>query len=257
MKRVASFVGVVVAVAGFVAFVGLIYGAWWAKREADRQVTDAVGKANSAIDVAGKAVNLVKDVLSRAEADVENARANATSAPAPANDPFMRLMVAQANRQLPGDMERARDAVAIASETAVVAQSAIDVFDERSDAQAALGIHPEQMKTARDHLDKATTDLRQAQSVLGLPINHPDARLTDDQYQAVRQALDQGKGITEKLDGAIDNARTRVATAQRKAEFWSLRLAVAATVLGGVGALGQVFMLRACVRGLREPSHAA
>jgi hypothetical protein len=48
-----------------------------------------------------------------------------------------------------------------------------------------------------------------------------------------------------------------VANAKQKAEFWSLRLAVAATVLGLVGALGQVFMLRACVRGLRaEPGRA-
>src|SRR5947208_3432032 len=106
MKRVASFAGLVLSVVGFVAFIALICGAWWAKREADRQVTDAVGKANAAIDVAGKAIALVKDVIARAAIDLEAARVTA-EAPAPPTDPFMRLVLGQANRQLPSDMERA------------------------------------------------------------------------------------------------------------------------------------------------------
>ena len=249
MKRIASFLGLMVAVVGFVAFIALIYGAWWAKREANKQVNDAVGKANSAIDVAGKAIGLVKDVIARAETDLEAARVTA-AAPAPPEDPFLRLVLGHANRQLPTDMERARDAVGIASESAVIVQSALAVFDDRPDEQAALGIHPDQMKHAHDQLEKATSDLRQARSVLGLPINHPDAKITDDQYQAVHQALGQGKDITTKLDGALDNARGRVATAKQKAEFWSLRLAIGASVLGGLGILGQLFMARACIHGL-------
>jgi hypothetical protein len=250
MRRILSFFGLILSLVAFTAFIALIYGSWWAKHEADRQVTDAAGKANSALDVAGKAVTIVKDVIARAEKDLDDARKTAAPPVGPPPDPFMRLVVTQANRQLPSDMERARVAVGIASETAVVVQSALNVFDDRPDEQAALGIHPDQMKKAHDQLHKATTELHKARSVLGLPLSHPDAKLTDEEYQIVFSAIDQGKEITGKLDEAITNARTRVDTAKRKAEIWSLRLAIGVSVLGGLGALGQLFMARACIRGL-------
>ncbi len=254
--RIASYLGLGVSVLGFAAFLALIYGAWWAKREADRQVDDAATKANAAIGVAGKAIALVRDVISKAEIDLEAARITAVS-PKPPSDPFMRFVLMQANEQLPTDMERARDAVGIASETAVIAQAALDVFDDRPDEQAALGIQPDQVKAARDHLDKATNDIREARSVLGLPLNHPNAKLTDEQYAAVHQALEQGKGVTNKIDATLLNAHDRVESAKQKANFWSLRLAVAATLLGVVGALGQLFMARSCIRGLIAARQAA
>ncbi|HJZ59539.1 MAG TPA: hypothetical protein VKE74_31635 [Gemmataceae bacterium] len=251
MRSVLSFVGLFVSVIGFVAFIGLIVGAWWAKREADRQVADAVSKAEAAADLAGRAIGLVKEVIARADSDLVAARI-ASAEPAPEVSPFVRLTIRQANRQLPADMERARDAVGLASDAMVVANAALDVFADRPEEQARLGINPNDMKAAREHLDAAARDVRNARSVLGLPFDHPDMPMTDEEAAQMKQALDRAREFTNQLDGDLANARQRIDTAKRQAHMWTLRIALGATVLGSLGALGQLFLARACVRGLRK-----
>jgi hypothetical protein len=247
IRSALSVVGLLASVVGFVAFVGLVVGAWWAKQQAEQKVDVLATKAEAAAAVAERAIGLVDEVLDRAELDLAQARA-APSAEDPAVNPFLRLTVNRAAGELPGGMDRAREAVGVASETVVVLDAAIAVFAERPEDQTALGLRPEQLQDARDKLNTASTELRRARSLLGVRLS----ALSPEEINAVQQALDHVRRLTKRLRAALDEARQRVQTAREKGKVWSLRVALATTGLGSLAALGQLFMARACVRGLRR-----
>jgi hypothetical protein len=104
------------------------------------------------------------------------------------------------------------------------------------------------MQAAHTQLDAAAADLKNARRVLGVPI--PGAA-TPDQLSNVDAALAQAAEVTDRFDTALDRVRHKLDAATRQAGVWSLRAAVAVTALSALAALGQVFMARACWRGLR------
>src|SRR5437660_227716 len=133
MLRLLSTVGLVFALAGVALFVALAIGTWSIKREADQQVAAATDKAYQAGDVAAKVIALIREVIARARASLAAARAASTT-PEAVEDPLARLAMWKARRELPGEIEKARDVVGVASEAVVVAGAALDVFGEhRSD----------------------------------------------------------------------------------------------------------------------------
>jgi hypothetical protein len=248
-------VGLVFAVGGGLLFVALGVGAWAAKREADRQVTAAVEKAQAAADVAARVIALVRDVIARAQAELAAARADPdNAAPGATPDPLVRTAVWKAKRSLPDEVEKARDAVGVASEAVIVAGAALDAFGERPADGTALGVRPEHMQAARVQLDSAAADLRNARRVLGIPIPAREGDATPDQLANVDGALARAGEITDQFDGALARARQEVAEAEHKARTWAFGIAAGVTALSALAATGQVFMARACWRGLgRRP----
>jgi hypothetical protein len=192
-------------------------------------------------------------VIARAEAGLAAARAEAASQPPAKNeDPLVRIAMAKARRELPAQVERARDAVGIASEALVVAGAAIDVFEERPSDGSTLGIRPEDMQNARSQLDTAAGELSNARHVLGIPIPNADGSATPEQLTQVEDALRRARAVTDQMDGALGEAREKVNLAKDQVETWTLRAALCATALGGLATLGQFCMARACLRGIRR-----
>jgi hypothetical protein len=260
LRRALSVAGLLLAVAGFVTFVGLGVGAWVAKREADRQAAAVSEKAHQAGDIAERVIALVREIIARARGGLAVARsgpADAAGAGAPL-DPVMQMVVWKAKRDLPGDVARARDAVGTASEALIVAEAALNVFQEQPVDGTALGVGPGDMQAAKTQLDAAASDLKTARRVLGVPIPHPDGAggATPEQLSNVEAALARATEVTDRFDIALDRVRQKVDAATRQAGVWSLRAAVAVSALSALAALGQVFMARACWRGLRSRSAA-
>ena len=102
-------------------------------------------------------------------------------------------------------------------------------------------------------LDTAAVDIRGAKTVLGMPIpGQETAPLSPEALRAVGEALAQTKKYLGVLDRSLVTAREKVGTTRERALTWARRLAVGATVLGVLGAVGMVFMAAACVRKLRR-----
>jgi hypothetical protein len=251
LRFVLSAAGLVLAVAGFVVFVALAGGVWAVKREADQQVVAAAAKAHSAADVAARVIALIREVIARARLGLTAARTESAAVPPAEPDLFVRMAMRQARRELPAQVDRARDAVGVASDALVVAGAALDVFEGQPGDGTALGIRPEEMQAARGQLDAAGTDLRNARTVLGVALP------ADGQLANVDAALDRAQALTDRFDGALARARQKVDTTRTRAELWALRGAAAVSALAALAALGQVFMARACWRGLRKGPAAA
>lgn len=243
-RVVLSVVGLVLAVVGFAAFAGLVGGTWWARAEADRKTDELAAKAETAAKVADRTINLVNEVIDQAERDLAEAR----RAPAedPTVSPWQRLAVNRAAGELPGGVDRAREAVGMASEAVVVADSFLSVFAARPEEQQALGVRPEQLEAAKVRLSSTSAELRRARSLFGVRLTP----MKPEEIDQVQQALSQARRVTGDVRTALDVARTRVEETRQKAHAWTLRIALAATALGSLGALGQVFLARACWRGL-------
>jgi hypothetical protein len=246
MRKPLAASGLVLSVAGFITFIALGIGAWIAKREADQQLNAAVAKAHQAGDVAERVIVLIREVLSRAKASLTAARAE-TLPKADVSDPMVRLAMWKAKRELPGEVEKARDAVGVASEAVIVAESFFDVFVEHKPDETALGVKAGDIHAARAQLDSAAADLRNARTVLGVPIGPASA----EQYSQVEQALATATDVTNRVDEALKDAQRKVDALKSSADRWSLRLAIAGSALAALAALGQVFLFRASRRALR------
>lgn len=251
VRRVFAAVGLVVAGAGFAAFATAAVYVWRVKAETNRRTDDLAGKAHQALNAADKAVAFVRDVIDAGERDLREAQ----QAPAPPREPvnpFLQLTARRGAETLAGSVEKANDAVAIASDAAVVAEAALSIFGD--DAQLSelknwLGVKPEQLAQTRAQLDRAAGDLKQVQTILGVPLG--DGGPTADQLRAVAAALVQARDLTEQMDGVVRRARARVDDTKRAVDLWALRLALGVTLVGAVGALGQCFTARYCWRVLR------
>jgi predicted membrane-bound mannosyltransferase len=251
--RFLSALGLVLALAGIGIFVGVGVYSWTLRAEVDRQTGAMVERAHAAGDVAANIIALIREVIARAEAGLAAARAEAVSQPpTKTEDPLVRIAMAKAKRDRPQEVERARDAVGIASEAIVVAGAAIDVFEERPGNGSTLGIRPEDMQNARSQLDAAAGELRNARHVLGIPIPNADGSATPEQLTQVEDALSRARAVADQMDAALGEAREKVNLASDQVEKWTLRAALGTTALGGLAALGQFFMARACLRGIRR-----
>ena len=247
MRQSFAFAGLVLSSAGVVVFLALGIGAWVAKREADRQLESAAVKAHQAGDVAERVIALVREVIARARQSLSLARADTQPTPGPPKDPFVNLAMWKAKRELPGEVEKARDAVNVASEAVIVAESLLDVFIEHKPEETALGVRTDDIHAARTQLVSAATDLRNARTVLGVPVSGG----TEAQYTQTDQALAAASGVTDRVDAALKEAQVKVDAMKASANRWTLRLALVASGLAAWAALGQVFLFRASRRALR------
>lgn len=250
VRRLLAVLGLLVAVIGFVTFVSAAVVVWRLKAETNRRTDALAAKANEAVKAADSAVTFVSRVLDQADKDLVDARKRPTDPPQPVN-PFLQLTARQASQNLAGSVEKADAAVVVASDAAVVAEAALELFgDEKQlpELKQWLGVKPDQLAQTKSGLSRAGLELKQVRTILGVSVGDGP---TAEQLVTVEAALAQARTLTNQMGTVVATARTRVDETKREIDLWVLRVALGVTVVGVVGAAGQFFMARFCWRVLR------
>jgi hydrogenase maturation protease len=251
LRTFLSLVGLLIACVGIGLFVAIGVYVWPLKTEVNRQTTALAAQASRAGDAADNAVGFVRKVIGQAGEDLKEARkAAATVQPATQVNPLEAMIARKATQDLAGSVERAHGAVTTASDAVVVAQAALEVFNNNEPLQQFFGVNSQQMEATTRTLGNVTNDLRQARTVLGVPFGNNT--LTQEQLNAVDNALSQASGFTDEMANVVTAARTRVNDAKTTADKWAVRIAVATSVLCALAAVGQVFFARFCWRTFRR-----
>ena len=246
-RRFLSLVGVLVALGGIGLFVFVGIQVWRVKAEVNRQARYLAAKAHAAGDATDRAISFVRQVLAEARGKLPFVRPAA--GPAGAVSPILRLTARQASQELLGSVERAQGAVLAAADAVVVANAALNVAaagDHLDELDKLFGLSPEHLSQSRAALVSISSELQNAQGILGAT---PES-LTAEQVRAVNAALDQATDLTDRLSAVVVNARTRVDQAKAEVDRWARWGSYGATGLAVLGGLGQLFMLRFCVRKL-------
>lgn len=254
MRRALSAIGFIIAAAGFVLFTGAAVGVWWVRAETNRRTEALAAKARLAVGAADHAVKFVREVIDRGDSDLIVARTHAPVEPREPVNPFLLLSARRASENLAGSVERANAAVLTASDAAVVAEAALELFggDEQfPELKGWLGVKPEQLAQTRTDLGSASRELKNVRTILGIPVSAGE-RPSAEQLLTVEAALVKAREFTDRMGQVVTAAGTRVDETKRAADLWVLRFAVVTTVVGALGAAGQLFMARACWRGLRR-----
>lgn len=250
VRSVLAAVGLLVSVAGLLAFAGAAVGVWWAKAEANRRTDALAARANVATDAADHAVGFVRGVVAQAEEDLARARADTAAMPPEPVNPFLQIGALRASQELAGSVDRANAAVEIASDAAVVANTALELFDKDPQLQSWLRVRPGQVAQTRTDLSAATRDLNKARTVLGIPVA-PGGAPTPDQLNTIENGLAQARELTDQLGAAVVATRAKVAETKQRADDWVRWTALGVTAFGALGAWGQFFAARFCWRVLR------
>jgi hydrogenase maturation protease len=248
-RRFLSLVGVLVALAGTGVFVFVAVKVWHVKADVNRQARYLVAKAHSAGDATDRAIGFVREILAKAKSDLAIASVRPATGAAGAVSPILHLTAAHASRELLGSVERAQGAVLAAADAVVVADAALDVAsgdDYFPELDKLFGLSPEHLKQSRSALVSISGELQSARGILGTA----PANLTVDQLSAVNAALDQANDLTNRLSDVVKMARARVNGAKAEVDLWAVWLSYAVTALAAVAAIGQLFMLRFCMRKL-------
>lgn len=250
-RKVLALAGLALSLAAGGVFVAIAVQAWRVKAEVDRQTEYLATRAYAAGDAAGHAIGFVGEVIDKAKVDLNETRSRVL-APAPARvNPFVQMAARQASINLTGSIERALGAVVTASDAVVVADAALDIVNEYPELEKLFGVNPEQVRQTKSALGSVSGELRQAQSILGVPVT-PDGNLpTAEQLAQVDDALNMADHFRSEMARIVSVARQRVEATKKLIDLWAWRLAVGTTVLCGFGLLGQFFMARFCWRKYR------
>jgi hydrogenase maturation protease len=251
VRLIFAWFGFLFSCLGIALFVAVGIWIWSLKVEVNRQSETLASRANTTLDSAEKAIGLVRQVIDQAQADLDKTRKETTGqVPSPPVDPFLRITAERASEDLAGSVERAHNAVILASEAVVIAGAAIDVVDHvdnesnpdnaSRDLKKILGVQPGQLDATKTALGKVSRELQQAKNVLGGNYGMP----TNEQLYAIDDALRNARGFTEEVTNVVENTKTRVNDTKQKVDTWAWRGAWAMNLLSAVGLLGQCFMAR-------------
>jgi hypothetical protein len=251
VRRLLAVTGLLISLTGLALFISAVIGVWKLKAETNRRTEAIAAKAYTAVNAADHAVGFVSQVIAQGEKDLKDARAKAQPPDAPKTpmNPFTQLAARQASEKLAGSVERANAAVVTASDAAVVAETALELFGKEDEWKDWLGVKPEQLTQTRTTLDSASNELKQVRVLLGIPV--AGGTPTEEQLVTVESALRQARGFTNQLSNVVTTARTRVDETKRAVDLWVLRVTIGVTIFGILGAAGQLFMARFCWRVLR------
>jgi hydrogenase maturation protease len=243
LRSMVALLGLVIAVVGCLMFLAVGIGVWRVKEDVDRQAKTLSGRANETLNSAGKAVGYVQEIIKKAKTDLDATRERLAKEPPATVSPIVRMTAEKASQDLAGSVDRAHNAVLLASEAVVVADAALSVVDANQELRKILGVKPEQLDASHSALGRVSGELQQARDVLGVPISS-NGEPTNEQLQAVDDALRQGQAFIDEVNAVVESTRTRVNEAKRQVDVWSWRAAFAASVLSAFGVVGQLFMGR-------------
>lgn len=243
--------GLVLAFVGTGLFLAIGIWIWSLRTDVNRQSEVLAGRANTTLDSASTAIGVVREIIGKAEEDLDVARQEILVQTPPPINPVIRLTARKASQDLAGSVDRAHGAIVIASEAVVVADAALDVVGGDQELKRIFGLNPEQLDATRSALGKVSSDLLQAKDVLGPP-THFNGGPTPEQLYAVDNAIHQARVFTDEVSKVIESTRARVNETRQKVETWALRGAVGMTVIAVFGVVGQFFMGRYFWRLLRR-----
>ncbi|HSQ57220.1 MAG TPA: hypothetical protein VLM40_15960 [Gemmata sp.] len=257
LRRMFALVGVIVGCAGVGTFVFIAVKIWPVKAEVNRQTRYFATKAGAAGDAADHAIAFVRDIIGRAKADLGIMRLQPADPSDSSVNPLLRMTAIQASREVAGSVERAQGAVIAANDAVKVANEALIIADKYLDGTHAypdlshfLGVSPEHLQASRATLDSISYELRNARGILGVT---PGSQvLTPEEVRAVNAALDKASELTDTVAGMVGNARQRIITVKNQVDTWARRIAWATSFLAVIGIVGQLFLLRYCVRKLLD-----
>jgi hypothetical protein len=250
VRRVFSALGLIVALAGIGVFVGTAVTAWRVKAEVIQRTDDLVVQARTAVDAGDHAVSFVREVINRADQDLNATRQTMAMAPREPANPFLRLTAQRASQNLAGSVERASAALVAASDAVVVGESALQLLGQDELVKKWLGVKPEQLAQSRAGLGTASNELQRVRTVLGIPVE--GAQPTPEQLVTVEAALGQARDFTEQMGRVVADARKQIEDLKQAVDQWALRVALGVSALCALATVGQLFMLRSCWRGLRK-----
>ncbi|MBM3980895.1 MAG: hypothetical protein FJ304_11530 [Planctomycetes bacterium] len=253
MRRVFAALGLVLALGGVVLFAGAVMGVWWVRAETNRRTEALAVKARAAVGAADHAVAFVREVIARGDTELAEARKHAAAEPQQYVNPLLQLSARRASENLAGSVERANAAVLTASDAAVVAEAALELFGDDAqfpELKTWLGVKPDQLQQTRTDLGSASRELKNVRTMLGIPVAMGE-RPSAEQLMTVEAALGQAREFTDRMGRVVSAARERVEETKRLVDRWVLRIAIGTTLIGLLAATGQLFMARTCWRALR------
>ena len=156
------------------------------------------------------------------------------------------VLAKSASQRLAGSVDQAHGAVVTASDAVVVANAALQVFDEDSEFNRLFRVKASQVDATKTTLGNAARELSKAKEVLG-------GTPTPEQLNAVDNALGQARDFTNELSRVVDSVRDRVNTTRSMVDQWSWRIAIGTMLVSTLASVGQLFMARyfwRTVRGL-------
>jgi len=251
-RRLFALTGLLFALAGSGMFIALAVSAWKIKAEVERQTNDLATRANAAGDAADEAINFVGKVIQTAQEDLNAARVPVSAPEHIRVNPLVQLSARQTSINLAGSLERALGAVTTASDTVVVVNAALQLAQGNEQFEKMFGINPDQIAQTRTALGSVAGELRDARSILGVPVSSSGELATTEQLDAVDNALRLAGRFQAEMAKIVGDARKRVNETKQLIDLWALRLAVAVTALCVVGMVGQFFLARFCVRKLNH-----
>ncbi len=251
-RRLFSIVGLLLALAGCGMFIAIGIQVWYVKAEVNRQTNELAQRANAAGDSADRAINFVGDVIGTAKGELANTR-NQTNLPEPERvNPFVRMAARQAAVDLTGSVDRTLGAVVTASNTVGVAEAALEMLSSDQRLEKVFGVHPDQLHQTQNTLASVSGELRKARSILGIPIGTGGDLPSNEQLNAVEEALHMADNFRVEMTRIVGMARTRVNETKRLIDMWAFRLTLAVTIVSVIGAVGQFFFARYCLRRLHD-----
>ncbi|MCE9565076.1 MAG: hypothetical protein K8U57_23845 [Planctomycetes bacterium] len=251
-RRLFALTGLLFALAGSGMFVALAIAAWKIKAEVERETNDLATRANAAGDEADRAINFVGKVIETAQADLNAARVPVSAPEHIRVNPLVQMSARQTSINLAGSLERALGAVTTASDTVVVVNAALQLASGSEQFEKMFGVRPDQIAQTQTALGSVAGELREARSILGIPVSSSGEPATVEQLDAVDNALRLAGRFREEMSKIVGDARKRVNETKQQIDLWAWRLAVAVTALSVVGTVGQFFLARFCVRKLNN-----
>jgi len=243
IRKLVALIGLIVACGGIGLFVALGIYVWSLKAEVNKQTESLAHRANLAGDEADKAIQFVDKVIAQAKVDLKNARPPAATSRRPIT-PFEMALAQSASQRLAGSVDQAHGAVVTASDAVVVADAALQVFDENSELKRLFGVQSSQVDATKTTLGNAARELQKAKSVLG-------GTPTPEQLNAVDNALNEAEGFTTELAKVVTTVRGRVNATKSLADQWTWRIALGTALMSALAGVGQLFMARYFWRTLR------
>jgi hydrogenase maturation protease len=251
IRSLFAWLGLLLSCAGIGLFITLGIWIWSVKAEVSRQSEILSDRANKTLDSADRANEVVREIIGKAEYDLAMTRMAATGqVPSPGFNPLLSFTAQKASQDLAGSVERAHNAVVLASEAVVVADAALDVVGGVPELKQMLGVNPEQLDATRTALGNVSSELQQARNFLGVPASSHWVP-TSEQLYAVNSALGRARDFTDEVNRVVESTRTRVNETKQSVNVWTARGAVGIGVLSAIGVIGQLFMLHFFWRMLR------
>ena len=254
IRSLLAWLGLLFSCAGIGLFLTLGIWIWSMKAEVNRQSEVLTDRANKTLDSAERANEVVREIIGKAEYDLAVTRM-AAAGQVPSFNPLLSFTAQQATQDLAGSVERAHNAVVLASEAVVVADAALDVVGGVPELKQMLGVNPEQLDATRTALGNVSSELQQARNFLGVPASSHWVP-TSEQLYAVNSALGRARDFTDEVNRVVESTRSRVNETKQTVDVWSRRGAVGISLLSGIGVIGQLFMLQFFWRLLRGRMNA-